>query len=57
MALLDHTPRNATVVADTPMQLLVLSLREFEEMLGIAPSIETTLSRIADDRRAMAPGR
>ena len=52
MALLDRTTRNATVVARTSMHLLVLSDRELDELLDIAPSIEATLARIADERRA-----
>jgi CRP/FNR family cyclic AMP-dependent transcriptional regulator len=55
MALLDKTTRNATVVASTPMQLLVLSVREFDELLEIAPSIEATLARIANERRTSVP--
>jgi CRP-like cAMP-binding protein len=54
MALLDHTTRNATVVAGTPMQLLVLTERELDALLGIAPCVATTLGRIADERRAVA---
>jgi CRP-like cAMP-binding protein len=55
IALLDHTTRNATVVAGTPMRLLVLSEHELEELLRIAPRVETTLRRIADERRGRAP--
>lgn len=55
IALLDHTTRNATVVAVTPMQLLVLSEQELEQLLRIAPRVETTLRRIADERRRSAP--
>lgn len=52
MALLHGTTRNATVVADTPMQLLVLDQHEFAELFDIAPRIEATLERIAYERRA-----
>jgi CRP/FNR family transcriptional regulator, cyclic AMP receptor protein len=52
MALLDGTIRNATVVADTPMRVLALDPSEFAQLLEIAPSVDTTLRRIADDRRA-----
>jgi CRP/FNR family transcriptional regulator, cyclic AMP receptor protein len=51
MALIDHTPRNATVVADTSMRLLVLDEREFSQLRGIAPGIEATLLRITSERR------
>jgi CRP/FNR family cyclic AMP-dependent transcriptional regulator len=37
LALLDRGPRNATVVADTPMELLVLGQREFSGVLDEVP--------------------
>ena len=37
LALLDRQPRNASVVADTPMQLLVLGQREFAGILDEVP--------------------
>jgi CRP-like cAMP-binding protein len=52
MALLGHTTRNATVVAETRMQLLVFDHREFAELLDIAPSIEATLRCIIAARCA-----
>jgi CRP-like cAMP-binding protein len=52
MALLDHTTRNATVTALTPMELLVLSAREFAELLEIAPRTAAAIERIACERRA-----
>jgi CRP-like cAMP-binding protein len=52
MALLHGTTRNATVVADTSMQLLVLDQREFAELVNIAPQVEAALERIAEERRA-----
>jgi CRP-like cAMP-binding protein len=54
-ALLHHTTRNATVVATTPMQLLVLDQREFAQLLEIAPRIGGTLERIAHERAADEP--
>jgi CRP-like cAMP-binding protein len=53
IALLDHTRRTATVVARTPMQLLVLTYREFEALLEIAPGIEDQIGRIAAERRTV----
>jgi CRP-like cAMP-binding protein len=48
MALLDRAPRNATVTALTPMQLLVVGQREFgalmDESPGFARPILATLS-------------
>jgi CRP/FNR family transcriptional regulator, cyclic AMP receptor protein len=51
MALLDHTTRNATVLAYTPMELLVLTDSEFKQLLRIAPGIEADLDRIVMGRR------
>jgi CRP-like cAMP-binding protein len=38
MAVIDHAPRSATVLADTAMTVLVIDSREFEAMLERAPS-------------------
>ncbi len=57
LALLDHGPRTATVVAETPMRLLVLSSRSFAAVLDEVPTLATKLlaalaSRIRDlDRK------
>jgi CRP-like cAMP-binding protein len=49
MSLLDGGPRSATVVADTPLRLLVIKRRNFATLLREAPeltqSILATLSR------------
>ncbi len=49
MSLLDGQPRSATVIAETPMRLLVIKRRDFSTLLREAPeltqSILTTLSR------------
>lgn len=37
LALLDRAPRNATVVADTPMEVLVLGQREFAALIDEVP--------------------
>lgn len=39
LALLDHGPRTATVVADGPMDLFVLGAREFAGVLEDVPSL------------------
>jgi CRP-like cAMP-binding protein len=54
LALLDHAPRNATVVATTTMRVLVLTPAELTELLNIAPSVNTTFNQIADTRRTTA---
>ena len=57
LALLDRGPRNATIVADTPMDLLVLGQREFsgilDEVTGLAHKLLTIMAgrlREADER-------
>ena len=52
MALLDQTRRNATVVAESPMRLLVLTPHEFRELLDVAPCIKACLDRIVTERLA-----
>jgi len=52
MALLDGTPRCATVMAVTPMRLLVFTTKEFEQLAHVAPRIEAGLRRVAAERRA-----
>ncbi len=37
LALLDRAPRNATITAKTPMQLMVLGQREFAAMIDDVP--------------------
>ncbi|MGH9138161.1 MAG: cyclic nucleotide-binding domain-containing protein [Acidimicrobiales bacterium] len=39
MALLEHGVRCATVTAEMPMRVLVLSIREFDELLAAAPTV------------------
>jgi CRP-like cAMP-binding protein len=43
LALLDRSPRNATVMADTEMLVLVLGQREFAGVLDALPSVSTKL--------------
>ena len=68
MSLLDGGPRSATVVADTPVRLLVIGRKHFaallEDVPGLTATLLTTLSRRvrhAEDQaqrdRASAPGR
>ena len=55
MALLDHGPRHATVIADGPVRLLVLDAREFSGMLDTSPSIvKKLLVSLAARERANA---
>lgn len=43
MSILDGGPRSATVVADTPVRLLVISRRHFSELLKDLPGLTQTL--------------
>jgi CRP-like cAMP-binding protein len=43
MSLLDGGPRSATVVADTPVRLLVISRRHFSVLLKDVPGLTETL--------------
>ena len=40
MALIDHGPRSATVVAETPMQLLALDAKRFRTLLQEMPKAQ-----------------
>jgi CRP-like cAMP-binding protein len=52
LALLDGTQRTATVVAATPIRVVVFTAEEFGELLAVAPRIEDGLRGIAAERRA-----
>lgn len=39
LALLDRSPRNATVIADTPMEVVILGQREFSGLLDEVPGL------------------
>jgi CRP/FNR family transcriptional regulator, cyclic AMP receptor protein len=43
MSLLDGGPRSATVVADTPLRLLVIKRRDFATLLREAPEVTQSL--------------
>ncbi|MGH7400157.1 MAG: Crp/Fnr family transcriptional regulator [Candidatus Rokuibacteriota bacterium] len=61
MSLLDGGPRSATVVADTPVRLLVISRRHFSALLkevpGLTQALLTTLSRRVRQAEEQAPKR
>ena len=50
MSLLDHGPRAATVIADTPMHLLVLDPRSFVSLLDDVPSVARKIMRVLAER-------
>jgi CRP-like cAMP-binding protein len=45
IALIDHTPRRATVTSRTPVTVLVFGKREFNGLRGVNPHIEECLER------------
>ena len=54
MALLDDRPRSATVKALTPLVLLSLGRRQFDEMLELAPHLRESLTAASRVRREEA---
>jgi len=57
MSLISRTPRNATVVATSPITMLVLDAREFSSMVAANQSIavkllETVAARAAENDRS-----
>ena len=51
MGLLDNAPRNADVVAKTPLKLMVLSGRALRDLEREAPGFARRLSRSVEQRR------
>jgi CRP-like cAMP-binding protein len=51
MGLLDNAPRNADVVAQTPLRLMVLSGRALRDLAREAPGFARKLSRSVEQRR------
>jgi CRP-like cAMP-binding protein len=45
LALLDHKPRTASVVAETDLKVLVIGAREFAGIIDKVPSISHKLMR------------
>jgi CRP/FNR family cyclic AMP-dependent transcriptional regulator len=55
MALVEHRPRNATVVAETPMRLLAFDTRHFKQLLEEMPKVndrvmEMLAARLQENR-------
>jgi CRP-like cAMP-binding protein len=51
MGLIDDAPRNADVVAETPLTVMVLSAPAFRELEREAPKLARRLSRSVEERR------
>jgi CRP/FNR family transcriptional regulator, cyclic AMP receptor protein len=52
IALIDHRPRTATVVAKTPVTLEVIDTRAFNTLLGDEPEIAEKIQATAKERLA-----
>jgi CRP/FNR family cyclic AMP-dependent transcriptional regulator len=51
MGLLEGAPRNADVIAETPLTLMVLSAPAFKDLEREAPTLARRLSRSVEQRR------
>jgi CRP-like cAMP-binding protein len=51
MGLIEDAPRNADVIAETPLTLMVLSAPAFRELEREAPKLARRLSRSVEERR------
>lgn len=54
MSLIDYEPRSATVVAETPVTLLVLHTRPFHRLIGESPELGRSLLRVLSHRLRIA---
>jgi len=54
MSLLDGEPRSATIVAETPMRLLVIPRREFSRLLAEVPDLMRSLLAVLSRRLRQA---
>ncbi len=50
MALVGHKPRNASVVAETPMQLLAFNIAGFKKLLDTMPGTRDLVMRVLEAR-------
>jgi CRP-like cAMP-binding protein len=50
MALVGHKPRNASVVADTPMQLLAFNIAAFKKLLEEMPGTRDVVTKVLEAR-------
>lgn len=54
MSLLDGEPRSATVIADTPVRLLVINRRDFSRLLSEVPDLTRSLLAVLSRRLRQA---
>ncbi len=52
MSLLEHVPRNATVVATKPSTFLVMDAREFASLMNMQPKVAVKLLKVMARRHA-----
>jgi len=57
MGLLDHLPRSATVIARTPMVVLRIDAKEFDDLLGPSPLARALLDVLSRRIRDLETGR
>ena len=50
MALVGHKPRNASVVAETPMQLLAFNIAQFKKLLDEMPGTRDVVLKVLEAR-------
>jgi CRP-like cAMP-binding protein len=53
MALMEHLPRSATVVAATPMHLIVFDVKHFRSLLDEMPSARQRLEALMQERSTL----
>jgi CRP-like cAMP-binding protein len=51
MALVDHQPRNATVIASTPVVVEVIGGRDFHDLMHRVPDVAARIATTIADRR------
>lgn len=51
MALLDRKPRNATVTCEEPSKIFVLTVEQFDQVLGENPAFKQEIKKLASDRQ------
>ena len=52
MALVGHKPRNASVVAETPMRLLAFNIVAFKKLLEEMPGTRDVIMKVLEARAA-----
>ena len=57
IALVEHRPRTATVVATTPVTIAVIGRREFQGMLDEMPDVAAKIKVTAEERLAALSGK